>query len=73
MATRIEKLRKVLSPEDLEKAVANINRENSQGWINKTSADNERVAWILSGAFLWYDSPEGHDYWMDVEINLKNK
>jgi hypothetical protein len=43
--------------------------ENSKDWSNKLEV--ESLSQAISNAFIWNNTPQGHNYWENFVINLK--
>lgn len=37
------------------------------------TAKDESLSEALNGAFTWKNTPQGHDYWMDLRDKLKHE
>lgn len=73
-----EALYNALDSEVYVKFIANVEDEECLGcgldWLDTHLLKNKKtMQGILSGAFVWGMTPEGHPFWVDVFLKLKNK
>lgn len=73
MRTYRQILEQDLPKEIAEKAIANIElhyKESAELFLNRVNSDKQEAPAILTGAFPWIQTEEGHIFWMNLCIKL---
>ena len=57
---------------EANKVVAKIRKnKDNDGSFEHSCQHARNFTYMLSSAFFWHQSPEGHDYWSELNTRLK--
>ena len=48
-----------------------LRNKDNEGCFEQSCEYELKFIDMLDGAFFWYQSPEGYDYWFDLHMRLK--
>ena len=71
--TNRELLKEALSEEDFKKAIKNCKDDYEGVCVHFLDRHNDIASYSLIGAFDWFESEQGFDYWNKIYIELKFK